>query len=760
MKNESKHTDSYLRDVLAPLIFQNGYTERNNEITGECPRCKAGGNHCSITLLGDKPVGYCYKCHWTMEDFRKDHPEFEENLNSYSRWLKNKEDDSRQPPEREHIYTNELGKVLYKKQIFRNSDGKKTASWMTLQSDGSTWIYNIPRGKHAPLYRLHEVVESAEKMPDAWLVITEGEKDADSLVGMRIPATSFPNGCDSVQKGKKLANTDWLTPFEGRRVVIMGDNDTPGVEYVEALKEKLLPVTAALKVIMPTDLLGMKFNEVAAKKKGYDITDFIDEFGKEAAYQKIKTLIDSLPVISSDEVVSKCPDWVVESPSGKHKLNEVSFCTDIIAEKDFRCINDSFFSHGRKMTDAAVKSAIQKKLAPFFIEKTGVLTDNVFKTLKNSCFTFPTIPADGHIFCSDNTSIAFGKKGELIVYQEDAYSLMRLPVKYKSGAICPTFEKLVNGLFYPEDIPVIQEYIGYCLVPNTKAQKGLFIVGKGGEGKSTFGEAIMLLFGDAGVKDRLSSLAGRFSMADLENKLLFFDDDTDISLLQDTSFFKKIITAQGEQRIEEKYKSKRNAVIFTHLICAGNSFLGSMFDHSDGFYRRQLLVECKPKNRTESEDDSNILSCCEEESSGIFNWALEGLSRLIARGYHFEPSQRMAKLAEQHKQLDDNIRAFLSDTSVIRCKRDDQDIMDAISSECFFLAYALWCRDNGETPVKRASFQRRIANDFGELKTRVTDGVKKLQGYLGFRISSEMASRIRADKNGYDAESNWLNRLP
>lgn len=760
MKKDSKRLDSYTRDILAPLIFPAGFTENGNELTGNCPKCGKGGGHCSITLLDNTLVGHCYKCGWTVKEFRKEHPEYDENFEGHSRILKDNEDGALRDPEREHTYTNAIGKVLYKKQIFRNGNGKKDAVWLTLQGDGCTWHYNIPQGKHAPIYRLHEISAVAEKAPDEWIAITEGEKDADSLVSMKIPATSFPNGCGSVKRGKKLTYPDWLSPFEGRRVVVFGDNDTEGAEYVEALKEKLLPVALALKVIMPTDLLDMPFNQVAAKKKGYDVTDFIEEVGKEAAYQKIKSLIDSLPVVSAEKVDKGLPKWVCETTNGKIRVDEIAFCEEIKQEKDYRCINDVFFSHGKKLVDAAVKSEIQNKVAPFFTEKTGVLTDNVYKTLKNYCYTSPMIPADGHIYCAENMSITFSSKGELLAYPEDVYSLVRLPVKYKPEAKCPTFEKLVSDLFYPEDIPVIQEFVGYCLVPNTRAQKGLFIVGKGGEGKSTFAGAIMPLFGETGVKDRLSGLAGKFSMADLENKLLLLDDDIETSLLQDTSFFKKIITAQGEQRVEEKYKAKRNIVIFTHLICIGNSFLGSMFDHSDGFYRRQLLVECKAKSRTESEDSSNILSMCEEETAGIFNWALTGLSRLIGRGYHFELSPRMARLAESHRLLDDNIRAFLSDTSVIQCRKDYPDIQDAISSEVFFLAYALWCRDNGETPVKRISFQRRIASDYGEQRQRVWDGSKKLQGYIGFRVNPEMLSRIRADKNGYDAESNWLNRLP
>ena len=60
----------------------------------------------------------------------------------------------------------------------------------------------------------------------------------------------------------------------------------------------------------------------------------------------------------------------------------------------------------------------------------------------------------------------------------------RLPIAYVSDRTAPTrWLQFLNELLYEEDIPALQEYIGYCLLPVTKAQKMLLMVGKGGEGK-------------------------------------------------------------------------------------------------------------------------------------------------------------------------------------------------------------------------------------------------------------------------------------
>ena len=60
----------------------------------------------------------------------------------------------------------------------------------------------------------------------------------------------------------------------------------------------------------------------------------------------------------------------------------------------------------------------------------------------------------------------------------------RFPVAYKPNAPKPVlWLQFLDGLLYPEDIPTLQEYIGYCLIPSNKGQRMMVIKGSGGEGK-------------------------------------------------------------------------------------------------------------------------------------------------------------------------------------------------------------------------------------------------------------------------------------
>ena len=71
-------------------------------------------------------------------------------------------------------------------------------------------------------------------------------------------------------------------------------------------------------------------------------------------------------------------------------------------------------------------------------------------------------------------------------------------MEYQAGAAPPIqWLKFLDELLIPEDVQTLQEYIGYLLIPSTKAQKMLILTGKGGEGKSRIGLLLKKLLGPA-----------------------------------------------------------------------------------------------------------------------------------------------------------------------------------------------------------------------------------------------------------------------
>ena len=130
----------------------------------------------------------------------------------------------------------------------------------------------------------------------------------------------------------------------------------------------------------------------------------------------------------------------------------------------------------------------------------------------------------------------------------------RLPVKYDPKAPTPDrWLTFLHELLDDADIPTLQEYLGYCLIPSTKGQKMMLIVGKGGEGKSRIGLVLKRLMGDAASNGSVQKVENnRFARADLERRLLMIDDDMDMNALPKTNYIKTIVTAEAKLDLERK----------------------------------------------------------------------------------------------------------------------------------------------------------------------------------------------------------------
>ena len=59
------------------------------------------------------------------------------------------------------------------------------------------------------------------------------------------------------------------------------------------------------------------------------------------------------------------------------------------------------------------------------------------------------------------------------------FCINRLPVAYNPEAPKPDrWLKFLGELLYEEDIPTLQEFMGYTMIPTTRAQKMLIVIGK------------------------------------------------------------------------------------------------------------------------------------------------------------------------------------------------------------------------------------------------------------------------------------------
>lgn len=277
------------------------------------------------------------------------------------------------------------------------------------------------------------------------------------------------------------------------------------------------------------------------------------------------------------------------------------------------------------------------------------------QTIKLEAYSEPLPLQTDRIHVANGTLFLNGEFSE----QKD-FCLNRLPVIYDPDVEKPArWLKFMEELLNPDDILTLQEYMGYMLLPTTKAQKMMLIIGKGGEGKSRIGLVLRELFGNNMYSCSLQKIeVDKFARANLEYMLITVDDDMKLEALPQTNHIKSIVTLEDQIDLERKGQQSFQGVVYARLIAFGNGGLHALYDKTDGFYRRQLILTTKDKVDGR-EDDPYLIDKLRKERDGIFLWALEGLQRLVSNNYVFTESVDAKQNLVDAQEEGNNILAFM-----------------------------------------------------------------------------------------------------
>ena len=366
-------------------------------------------------------------------------------------------------------------------------------------------------------------------------------------------------------------------------------------------------------------------------------------------------------------------------------------------------------------------------LRPHFTSGTARRATSLLKTLKLEAYT-PELPiqedrihvANGTLFLSD----AFCTEKE--------FCRNRLPIRYDPSAPQPViWLRFLSDLLEPEDVLTLQEYLGYCLIPMNRGQVMMLLKGNGGEGKSRIGVVVQKLLG-SNLKNGSIAKVERspFARADLEHELLMVDDDMKLEALKSTHYLKSLITAEMPMDLERKGEQSYQGKMYVRFLAFSNGDLESLYDHSDGFYRRQLILSVK-KKPLDREDDPFLADKLCAEIEGIFLWCLDGLRRLIGNNYHFTESDRTKDNRVEAKREADNVLLFMRSEGYIQLISDS-----TITSADLYAIYTMWCNDNTYKPlaVRTVSMTlKKHADEFGiEHDNRITNRLgKRVNGFWG-----------------------------
>ena len=446
--------------------------------------------------------------------------------------------------------------------------------------------------------------------------------------------------------------------------------------------------------------------------------------------------IEELPEFTDVEIMANyLPEMWIDAD--KRQIDENTFARAFCDVNNLQYNNGLFYSKTGKETEEIIAKHIWESIADVGINRDVAKTTQKLLAAVKLCATVPALKTDPDIVPFSGGELHVSKW----LYKSNEYTPVpyRLPssIRYDLQKT-PYFDRWLKDLFYPEDLPVIQEYLGYCLVPTTKAQKALFLVGEGGAGKSGLGVILESILGDAmlSIANTQEFLQDKFKLPELENKLVLYDDDLDSAALTETGLYKKLITNTLNITADRKYGQPFKFTPHIKLVACCNKMLSSMYDNTSGFFRRLLPVVVKPI-APDFVPDLQFYDHLRTEADGIVQWALVGLRRLIGNNWVLSESQRTRDYLTQKRSIDDPLPEFFG-----ACFEIDPN-GEGVTSVAFLRVYESWCRANNVTPQKPRVVQLWVA-DNGEkygvkLSQNIVSGDRRVRGYKGVKIRSEWA---------------------
>ena len=425
----------------------------------------------------------------------------------------------------------------------------------------------------------------------------------------------------------------------------------------------------------------------------------------------------------------KLPEMNVPMWFDGKSINEALFCEDFLRTRQILFANGAFFTpDGRVTDDLPLRGEIFEELKYCAVNNIPRKISNIIEIMKLAAHVEDFPPEQDRIHLVNGTLLLDGTftEGKPDVVRN------RLPVAYRKDAPAPTiWLEFLNGLLYPEDIPTLQEFIGYCLIPSNKGQRMMVIKGNGGEGKSQIGAVLSAIFGTNMKDGSIGKISeNRFARADLEHILLCVDDDMRMEALRQTNYVKSIVTAQGKMDLERKGKQSYQGWMFARLLAFSNGDLQALYDRSDGFYRRQLVLTTKEKPAGRM-DDPDLAQKMKAEVEGIFLSAFEGLQRLASSNFKFTESERTKANRESVKRDNNNIFDFMESEGYIRLKADA-----SISSKELYEIYRMWCEENSLPPLKSRSFSDSVVANLSRYNLAHTNKItnsagRRVWGFMG-----------------------------
>ena len=297
---------------------------------------------------------------------------------------------------------------------------------------------------------------------------------------------------------------------------------------------------------------------------------------------------------------------------------------------------------------------------------------------------------------------------------------------YEKKATAPKFIKYLNDVLDEDTQKVLQEFAGYIFINHLKLEKSLICFGSGANGKSVFFEVLKSLLGNPNIStmslgDLTDKNSGESNRALLKDKLVNYGSEIRGQNI-DLDIFKRLVSGEPVQA-RLKYGNPFMLESNTKMIFNANE-LPNINEHNEAVFRRFIIIpfdKTIPEDKRDSELHRKII---DNELSGVLNWILEGLERLL-ENEKFSVSKKTLEAIEDYKKESDNVALFVEEHNYKVTNIEDY----FVSIADLYDNYKTTTKDNGKHPLGKNKFSNRFKS-LGFIPMSKTINSKTAKGYL------------------------------
>lgn len=590
--------------------------------------------------------------------------------------------------------------------------------------ENERFIYGLSRNKPRKSYRavygnLRDIKKAIDDNKPIFIV--EGEKDVDTLT--KHGYTSFTYG------GVNDWQSDFAELVNGAMVIILADNDKPGIDVANRIYEDVVLVAKSVKIMVPMPDIPKA-----------DITDYFESGKTNADFEKLinnavtsnridgkkapkKTLESTLKEIHAENYeTSDKGNARLFADIFKDKHRYCSTRKDFMLFDGKRWIDDleglSARKSAKELSDALIRYAVTVDTDGKYLKAVTPLCNlrnrnNMLQDSRDlSYFTNEQLDVNDYILNVQNGTLDLsGDKPIFMEHSPDMLLSKICNVNYEPSAKCEVWEKFINEIMQNDKskIEYLQKIAGLSLTGNTSEETAFILYGSTTRnGKSTFCETLIYLLGDYALTMRPETLATkqntdsrqangdvarlcgcRFVNASEPPKRMLFDTALLKSLLGRDS-----ITARFLHQREFEFIPKFKLVINTNYL--------PVITDDTIFSSGRLNVVSFDRHFEPHEQDKHLKDKLrrKEELSGILNWCLEGLR--LYRKDGLKAPEAVQKATNAYRADSDKIGNFINEC----LKKTDTNSKAKEIYDC----YVKWCSDNGYGIENKGNFFAEMKN--------------------------------------------------